>query len=197
MTPQFRYQPISLDRQSLRLVCLLSGEDERLRCHLFDAWLDDEDGIIEYEALSYTWGPSRKSHTILLDGCTLAVTENLYMALGALRQSQTDRILWIDAICIDQENDLERGHQVRQMSFIYKKAERVMVWLGPSIWATNCLMKEMYRLELAVAKLAWTQWSPSSPRWLDLWRGLAKSSGEERVADHFLREAFLQRLSSP
>ncbi|KZM22954.1 hypothetical protein ST47_g5906 [Ascochyta rabiei] len=40
------------------------------------------------------------------------------------------RLLWIDALCIDQKNNLERDHQVAQMGKIFSQANTVYVWLG-------------------------------------------------------------------
>lgn len=131
MTVQFEHSPIDLDRPSFRLVRLLGGNHTDIDCHLFDAWLDQvEDGGVPYDALSYTWGGKEKAAAIRVNGRKMSVTENLFVALNYLRLEDTDRILWIDAICIDQNNHKERGHQVQQMGEIYKKAELVVVWLG-------------------------------------------------------------------
>ncbi|KUI61032.1 Heterokaryon incompatibility protein 6, OR allele [Cytospora mali] len=62
----------------------------------------------------------------------LHVTENLYTALQYLRLPYQDRLLWIDAICINQDDNEERGHQVGQMRLVYKRAEHVLIWLGSS-----------------------------------------------------------------
>ena len=83
-----------------------------------------------FEALSYTWGVVEFTSTILCDGSPMPVTQNLYEALTYLRQPDQERIMWIDAICINQTNNLERTQQVRIMKDIYKKAMDVVVWLG-------------------------------------------------------------------
>lgn len=57
---------------------------------------------VPYEALSYTWGSNVSSDKIWLGFQQVEVTENLYFALKNLRQTAQDRILWIDALCIDQ-----------------------------------------------------------------------------------------------
>jgi hypothetical protein len=59
------------------------------------------------------------------------VRANLWSALCHLRLPKRDRFLWIDAICIDQGNILERNHQVKRMGSIYEGASKVLVWLGP------------------------------------------------------------------
>jgi hypothetical protein len=81
-------------------------------------------------ALSYTWGGSEKPYSILIEGEELDITLNLYAALLRLRHPSLERILWVDALCIDQKHDTERGQQVQLMAMIYSKAYCVIVWLG-------------------------------------------------------------------
>jgi hypothetical protein len=83
-----------------------------------------------FEALSYTWGVVEFTSTITCDGSPMPVTQNLYEALTYLRQPDQERIVWIDAICINQTNNLERTQQVGIMKDIYKKAMHVVIWLG-------------------------------------------------------------------
>lgn len=75
------------------------------------------------------------------------VTSNLLEALHQLRLETEDRILWIDAICIDQEEEVEKGHQVKQMGRIYKEAEQVVIWLGSGTTETDLIMDFMKRLQ--------------------------------------------------
>lgn len=58
--------------------------------------------------------------------------KNLRLALNHLRLESEPRVLWIDAICINQRDIHERNYKVTQMAQIYEQAERVVVWLGPS-----------------------------------------------------------------
>ena len=60
----------------------------------------------------------------------MAITRNLYAGLKALRFKESTRTIWVDALCINQENIEERNHQVQLMAYIYSGAERVVVWLG-------------------------------------------------------------------
>ena len=76
------------------------------------------------------WGPANPLHSILIDGANFEVRENLWLALQHLRLESESRVLWIDAICINQLNIHERSHQVAQMAQIYQEATRVVVWLG-------------------------------------------------------------------
>lgn len=69
---------------------------------------------------------------IKLNRCSFPVGGNLYLALRRLRSLAKDvpAVYWVDAICIDQKNDEERGHQVSMMRNIYEGANEVSVWLG-------------------------------------------------------------------
>jgi len=87
----------------------------------------------EYTALSYAWGSPSLTTPILLNGHPHHVTLNLASALRHLRHASSSSkklTLWIDAICINQQDDFEKSHQVAQMGEIYKSADSVIVWLG-------------------------------------------------------------------
>ena len=83
-----------------------------------------------YEALSYTWHTQTLSKTIFCDSKILHVTQNVYDALHALRRTTTSRMLWIDAICINQADIEERSHQVALMRLVYNRATLVISWIG-------------------------------------------------------------------
>ncbi|PVH85940.1 HET-domain-containing protein, partial [Cadophora sp. DSE1049] len=104
------------------------------------------DGVL-YSALSYAWGSNEKTNKIEVDNSVMHVTKNLFEASQHLRFGTEDRILWIDAISIDQSNELEKGHQVRQMGNIYKEAEQVVVWLGTGSNLSGSFMEIMKQFE--------------------------------------------------
>jgi hypothetical protein len=83
-----------------------------------------------YTALSYVWGDKSVTKTILLDGKPFAVRENLWNFLVQYRAKKEEGLLWIDALCIDQDSIIERNHQVALMGRIYRNAELVIAWLG-------------------------------------------------------------------
>ena len=98
-------------------------------------------------ALSYAWGKDETDSRVeaaptgvdeLL--ATLSVRRNLESALRHLRQPNASRVLWIDAICIDQTNLAERNHEVNRMGKIYTLARRVVVWLGPAATSSTRAM---------------------------------------------------------
>ena len=88
-----------------------------------------------FEALSYMWGASHPRKRIRVEGEDLHVRPNLFNFLKCfqiLRQSLVTKrtYLWIDAICINQENIDERSAQVQIMGDVYRKASLVLIWLG-------------------------------------------------------------------
>jgi hypothetical protein len=83
-----------------------------------------------YEALSYVWGSPTVNNPISCHGKDLLVTVNCIAALRRLRNKKKRRVLWIDAICIDQSSMNERNRQVKLMGDVYSKARRVILWLG-------------------------------------------------------------------
>jgi Heterokaryon incompatibility protein (HET) len=126
----FQYLPLDRSVESnFRLLTLLPGpEGSQPRCKLsVHTW---QEGHASYETLSYVWGDSKARKPIILDGKTFQVTENLFSALSHLRFQDRPRVLWIDAICIDQDSIKERNHQVASMGDIYGKCEEVVIWLG-------------------------------------------------------------------
>lgn len=136
----FRCKRLDLATDVIRLLRLVKGQpSDIIRCELFETYLQNFHGV-PYEALSYTWGTGKSKTAILLDDQTFWVTENLYQALLALRNTSRDRHLWIYAICIDQKHDAEKGHQVGQMRRVYEKADNVLIWLGTGNYDSDIFM---------------------------------------------------------
>lgn len=96
-----------------------------------------------YEALSYVWGSPTKTCTLSLPEGDIGLTSNLTQALQHIRHASQRQCIWVDAICIDQQNLQERGHQVGLMGQIYSNAIRVLVWLGPD---TSCCAAETFQV---------------------------------------------------
>jgi hypothetical protein len=103
--------------------------DDALRCRRFQINLDAIE-MYPYEALSYVWGDESNQTRIICDGSPVSVTTSLADALKKLRLPERSRLIWADALCIDQTNALEKNCQIPIMGEIYSMAERVVVWLG-------------------------------------------------------------------
>src|SRR3569833_3188424 len=118
----------------LRILELEPGEcDEPLRGRLR---IEEIGKFPDYHTISYTWADERgdtdKNSAIHLDGAVLAITRNCHTALRRVRRQVSAIRLWIDAVCIDQDNISERGHQVNLMPKVYARARSVYVYLGES-----------------------------------------------------------------
>jgi hypothetical protein len=83
-------------------------------------------------ALSYTWGPPEPAHKIYVNDEAFFIRQNLYDFLLIAQQGFQETNIWIDQLCIDQDNVEERNHQVRLMDRIFRGADSVIAWLGPS-----------------------------------------------------------------
>ena len=84
----------------------------------------------EYEAVSYVWTDEADTQSISCNGFRMPVRPNMWNALNHLRQIDRPRTLWFDRLCIDQENEVEKGKQVAMMDKIFSRALKVIVWLG-------------------------------------------------------------------
>lgn len=157
-----------------------------LYCRIVETSLDSEH---EYEALSYVWGTAMATEPIQLkhaesDLNTFAgyseqyITQNLEHALRALRLPDQLRTLWIDAICIDQNNIEERNEQIKLMGRIYSQCTRDLVWLGTSANKISRGMDLIQRLAkdgVRLSDLQDEQWSDiaamigANPVWKRVW----------------------------
>jgi len=124
------YKPLNSIRGDIRLIKLQGAElsSSAIRCSLIQTPLSTAP---EYRALSYVWGKSDSESAITVDDEQFQVTPNLLSALRHLRD-KNEYVLWVDAICINQESIPEKNNQVPRMSEIYQTALETFVWLGES-----------------------------------------------------------------
>ncbi|TGO54625.1 hypothetical protein BCON_0104g00220 [Botryotinia convoluta] len=136
---RFSYKPLDPLVDGIRLLHLLPGNStQQPRCSLKHVNFGERP---KYNAVSYTWGNEADQQPIVIDDRYFLVTENLYKALICLQQqSATEYVLWIDAICINQDDVAERNRQLTIMPYIYERAKLVVIWLknderiSPPIW---------------------------------------------------------------
>jgi hypothetical protein len=126
------YRPICSEAREIRLVVLHPSTELYAPpvCQLLYTSLREN---VAYEALSYVWGddPAEKLQQIMLDSQTFFVKYNLDNALRHIRHPDTKRILWADAISIDQNNLEERSQQVQLMRDIFSRCATCLFWVGP------------------------------------------------------------------
>ncbi|KAI1313264.1 heterokaryon incompatibility protein-domain-containing protein [Xylaria venustula] len=128
---RFRYDqlPYTPGVVTIRLLELKPGNPgDVLRCSITTVPLTD---ATDYEAISYCWGSDKTVDSIVCDGQeSIPINQSLSLALRYFRHSHQTRSLWADAICINQSDVEEKSVQVRQMRDVYRRAQRVLVWLG-------------------------------------------------------------------
>ncbi|EXJ63787.1 hypothetical protein A1O7_00122 [Cladophialophora yegresii CBS 114405] len=132
----FPYSPLA--EGSIRLLRFLDrrdAEDNALRFELYHSKLSWRP---EYVALSYSWGSSDRQSkaNIVVDGRTFEVSRNLADALHKLHQNNISTV-WVDAICINQQDNIEKSREVTRMFAIYRTAQMVVIWLGLHTSAEN------------------------------------------------------------
>ncbi|KAF2494355.1 HET-domain-containing protein, partial [Lophium mytilinum] len=122
------YQYHSLQPGYIRLLQFLPDGISRMR-HVN---LKNRSSHVGYAALSYTWGASTETFPFQCDAQNLPVRENLLHALSQLK-NQIDTPIWIDAMCINQSDEVEKMSQLQMMTDIYRSANKVLIWLGKEI----------------------------------------------------------------
>lgn len=145
--PAFQYEPLTDSSRCIRILCL--ERPRRVKGYLqptipcatlFEKPLDDDAMFI---ALSYCWGSPQKSRPIIVNESLIWVTESLGSALEHVQEEDRVILLWADALCINQEDDLEKSAQVQQMGSIYSAALFVLAWLGPAADESDLALKAM------------------------------------------------------
>lgn len=137
-----RYTPLTKPTQEIRLLQILPGNywDDIPKLTLRTYSFDD---CPNYVALSYEWGSEEHPYDVIINRTVVQVRQNLWAALKYLRELQSSEPetnifkdatpkLWIDALCINQADDVEKGHQVALMGHIYRQAAQTVAWLGPA-----------------------------------------------------------------
>jgi len=135
-TPKQPYQYPKLPNGFIRLLSVHAAPaGGSLVCSLLPHCIGESEVPLDsdqqsYEALSYTWGGQQATDPIDCDGKILLITNNLQKALLRLRLPDKPRVLWVDAVCINQADLFEKSEQIPLMMDIYGTAAGVIVWLG-------------------------------------------------------------------
>jgi len=124
---EYRHAPLPTGPYTRCFILAPGSGKEELSGRLQVINLNDDP---KFEAVSYVWGNPERKWSTLCDGAPLRITHSLRDALRRLRLPDRERVLWIDAICINQDDLGERSHQVGFMGAIYSKAARTLICLG-------------------------------------------------------------------
>jgi hypothetical protein len=138
LLPSFMYETLPYRRRSVRLLNIFasSPDNPQIECQLVVVNFDDKWNTpdLDYEVLSWHWGTATtKSHIKIKKGrglYTKNVAPELVAALREVRHPFEDRYIWVDALCINQDDFTERNGQVEMMPVIYGRAKRLCIWLG-------------------------------------------------------------------
>jgi hypothetical protein len=158
-----------------------------------------------YEALSYAWGSSEDMQPVLVEQSpvgknVIQVTQNLAAALRHLRLEDKPRVMWIDAICINQDDNAERSQQVALMGKIYSSASRGVVWLGPEEDDSNHAMEFLgniggkVEVDWHTATIIPSELGRDEPRHADLSRPVAFSRRDKHSVYGLFGRSWFKRL---
>ena len=187
------------DSRNIRILELQAGAGEaKLEGRLREVSISDS---AIYEAVSYTWaceGPDQ--HLRIASSGVLKISNTLASALRQLRYLDRPRSLWIDAICINQFDDVEKSAQVQMMRQIFHQAEQVVVWLGEE--ADNSDLVFEFMRSISQAAIDWASAfdrvseddSTKSAHAETLLRTFAPGSPAQTSLGHFLQRAWFRRV---
>ncbi|KAJ4296624.1 hypothetical protein N0V90_006672 [Kalmusia sp. IMI 367209] len=157
----FRYDRLNWATDEIRLIRILpeelpktADEDSPVACEIISVSLNDRP---QYIALSYAWGDTALACPLTLNGKAFKATASLDAALRQIRKMQLqsttfqDQLFWIDAISINQADEIEKSWQVQRMNSIFSAARYALVWLGPSSRDSDKAMEVLEHVGLKVA----------------------------------------------
>lgn len=157
---RFAYEPHALAEDEMRILEIQPGHaNTTLACNLL-AFQRSSVGL--YKALSYVWGTSAAASAITINNKDFMVTENLKDALHRIRSPNHIIRLWVDAICINQDSNLDRDAQVQRMGQTYARADEVLIWLGNG-QPNSSTLSQISELSGLISQLTHTQIKAYSP----------------------------------
>lgn len=177
----YQYQPIQ-ESDGIRLIRLLDKTEKsspsHVECELVHVSLC---GAPAYDAISYTWGNPQKDCGIVVNGEWLPTSANVYEILHGSSESAfswASRYIWIDFLCINQDDCSEKNQQVPMMRKIYLQAAQVIISLGnPQDYAADIAIQHIRDLHSAILQKRWPYKSSAAAfdrRFFKLWFKLSR-----------------------
>ncbi|KAF1810877.1 HET-domain-containing protein [Eremomyces bilateralis CBS 781.70] len=137
------YEPLP-SSDYIRILELFPGSETEPLCgQLLLVRREEDHETPSYDAISYAWGDPNDTVEIICDSKPVQITNNLADALRVFRDPGNKKLLWVDALCIDQNNDLEKGDQVKRMGSVYSNAKCVLVFIGKD---EDCMAEDCFSL---------------------------------------------------
>ena len=145
------YKPLATDKQEIRLLQLLPGaEEDALAGELIHLDLKLSQPDLAFEAVSYCWGDKSQRVVFHINEGQIEVPLSASQALRRLRYQDRPRLLWLDAICINQSDVAEKNRQVALMHLVYGRASRCLIWLGEDDGTVGPAMGTLRLLEVEI-----------------------------------------------
>lgn len=125
------YEPLPDALTHIRLLEVLQGKIGQHVVCAMSVW--PLETAPPYDAISYTWGDPTLTVPVTINGVEISVRTNCeyVMQQWFTTKMNESKHIWVDAICIDQSNLKERGHQVTIMGELYKRSSQVTACVGP------------------------------------------------------------------
>lgn len=135
-----------------------------------------------YEALSYVWGDSRDTIRITVNQKWMHIGRSLHTALTELQNVEAPRTLWVDALCINQQDNAEKFHQILRMREIYANAWLTIMWIEPKTPSDIERAKILQHLHKK---------APSYKKWPDTYVPIENSTSS--AMDWLLQQTYFSR----
>lgn len=143
-----QYSPLATGSKQLRLLAILPSTHfaEDVRCLIHHADLAAPVTPL-YETISYVWGDASRTGQLLVDDIPVTVPASSVAALRRVRLEDSRRVVWLDAICINQQDERERSQQVTMMGDIYRSGTGNLIYLGeqdigPALGSVDAILEE-------------------------------------------------------
>lgn len=187
------YERLKPWKREFRVLDVLPAADTTsiLHCRLRKLCLDDDDPP-DYETISYVWGSHWDADELYLNGTIQQVPESSYAVLRRIRLPDRTRTVWIDALCINQNDIREKAQQVSFMGRIYKSSKGNLIYLGQG---TKTLYQGLDDVQsIAKCSVELTELSEASPVIISQFFGSAQTPYDWSCIEKFYNSTWFRRL---